>query len=339
MSLALHPGAVRAGRASAPARPPVVALVLVAAVVAVVPASLMIGSRMLSPADLASSTGEAIALARLDRTVLGLVVGASLGLVGALMQGLTRNPLADPGILGVNAGAALAMVTGMSVFGISSLSLNVWLAFAGAAAAMALVHGVAALGRGGATPAKLAIAGAILTAAATSWTSAILLLDSKTMESFRYWQIGTVAGRDLSLVVSLSPFLAIGLLLGLTSARRLNALALGDDMARGLGRRVIADRLVLGATIVLLAGCATALAGPIAFVGLLVPHAVRSVAGPDHRALLPLSAVAGAVLLVLADVIGRVILPPTEVQVGVMAAAVGVPFFLALVRRGRVGGL
>ena len=195
------------------------------------------------------------------------------------------------------------------------------------------------LGRGGATPAKLAIAGAILTAAATSWTSAILLLDSKTMESFRYWQIGTVAGRELSLVVSLSPFLAIGLLLGLTSARRLNALALGDDMARGLGRRVIADRLVLGATIVLLAGCATALAGPIAFVGLLVPHAVRSVAGPDHRALLPLSAVAGAVLLVLADVIGRVILPPTEVQVGVMAAAVGVPFFLALVRRGRVGGL
>lgn len=317
------------------------AATLVAAVVAVSALSVLIGSRWIDPGTLFDSTHRyhAVALARFDRTILGLAVGGALGLVGALMQGLTRNPIADPGILGINAGASLAMVLGLSVLGITDQQLHVWLAFGGAAAAMLLVHGIAAFGRDGATPVKVAIAGAAITAGVTSWTTAILLTDKKTMESFRYWQVGTIGGRDLDLLISTLPFLGVGLLLGLTSMRRLNALALGDDVARGLGRRVGVDRAVLGTAIVLLAGCATALAGPIAFVGLMVPHAVRAMVGPDYRRVLPLSLLAGAALLVAADVLGRVILPPSEMQVGIMAALVGVPFFLALVRRGRIGSL
>lgn len=314
---------------------------LVAAVVGVSALSVLIGSRWIAPGTLfdPASPLHAVALARLDRTILGLAVGGALGLVGALMQGLTRNPVADPGILGINAGASLAMVVGLASFDISDQQVHVWLAFAGAAAAMVLVHGIAAFGRDGATPVKVAIAGAAITAGVTSWTTALLLTDKQTMESFRYWQVGTVGGRDLDLLISTLPFLGAGLVLGLTSVRRLNALALGDDVARGLGRRVGLDRLVLGIAIVLLAGCATALAGPIAFVGLMVPHAVRAVVGPDYRRVLPLSLLGGAVLLVAADVLGRVVLPPSEMQVGIMAALVGVPFFLALVRRGRIGVL
>lgn len=336
-------GPVDTPRAASPARrrTTIVAATLVAAVLASCAASVLIGARWLEPDVLldAADPRHAVALARIDRTLLGLAVGGALGLVGALMQGLTRNPLADPGILGINAGASLAMVIGLSSFDISAQGVQVWLAFAGAAAAMVLVHGVAAFGRDGVTPVKVAIAGAAVTAAVMSWTSGILLTDKQTMESFRYWQVGTLGGRELDLLATAGPFLILGCVLGLTSSRRLNALALGDDTARGLGRRVGLDRAVLGVAIVLLAGCATALAGPIAFVGLMVPHAVRAAVGPDHRVVLPLSLLAGAALLLVADVIGRVLLPPSEVQVGIMAAIIGAPFFLALVRRGRIGAL
>ena len=317
------------------------AIVMVAAVAGVVVLSTVVGSRAVSPGALldASDPLHAVYVARLERTLLGLVVGASLGLAGACMQGLTRNPLADPGLLGVNAGASFAMVLAISVFGVSQLSDYLWFAFAGAAVAAVLVHAVASLGRDGATPMKLAIAGAAVTAAVTSWTSGMLLVDRKTMETFRYWQVGTVGGRGLDVLLTGLPFLVLGAALALTGSRLLNALALGDDVARGLGRRTARDGLVIGLAIVLLAGGATALAGPIAFVGLLVPHGVRIVLGSDYARVLPFSAAVGAVFVVLADTVGRVVLPPAEVQVGIMTAVVGVPVFLALLRRGRLGGL
>jgi iron complex transport system permease protein len=296
---------------------------------------------MVSPAAALDPTdrGYAIVQARIPRTCLALAVGAALGLAGAIMQGLTRNPLADPGILGVNAGASFAMVLALSVFGISALSAYLWFAFAGAALAMVAVHVIASFGREGATPVKLAIAGAALAAALTSWTSGVLLTDRQTMETFRFWQVGTVGGRDFDILLTGLPFLVVGMVVALGSARLLNTLALGDDLARGLGRRRGRDRLVLGAAVVLLAGGATALAGPIAFVGLIVPHGVRAVVGSDYAAVLPYSVGYGAVLVVVADVAGRVVLPPTEVQVGIMTAVVGVPVFLRLVRRGRLGAM
>lgn len=315
--------------------------VLGAALLVAVAASLVVGARAI-PLAAILDPGHAmhgIAEARIDRTLLGIAVGGALGLVGALMQGLTRNPLADPGILGINAGASLAMVLAISLFDFSDLRTYVWFGFLGAGVAMVLVHVVAAFGRDGATPMKIAIGGAAVTAAVTSWTQAVLLTDSQTIEAFRLWSVGTVGGRDTGVLLVGLPFLLAGAVLGLGSVRSLNALALGDDLARGLGRRVAVDRFVIGLAIVLLAGASTALAGPIAFVGLIVPHAVRAVVGPDYRRVLPFSVGAGAVLVVAADTLGRVVLPPGEVQVGIMTAVVGAPVFLLLVRRGRMGAL
>jgi iron complex transport system permease protein len=322
------------GRRRRPALPVSVAMsIAVLAGAAVL--SLLVGARAV-PLDAVWDAGHPlhpVVEARLDRTVLGLAVGAALGLAGALMQGLTRNPLADPGILGVNAGATFAMVVGMTTFGASAMGQFLPLAFVGAAIAAAVVHGIASLGRDGATPMKLAITGAALSAGLASWTTGLLLTDRKTMESFRYWQVGTVAGRDTDVLLTGLPSLLVGALLALAGARLLNTLALGDDLARGLGRHTTRDRLVIALAIVLLAGTATALAGPIAFVGLVVPHVVRALVGPDHRRLLPFSMLGGAVLVVVADTVGRVVLPPAEVQVGIMAAIVGVPVFIALIRR------
>lgn len=297
--------------------------------------SLLVGARAVPLGAVWDSSHplHAIVQVRFERTVLGFAVGAALGLAGALMQGLTRNPLADPGILGVNAGATFAMVVGMTTLGLTSMGQFLPMAFLGAAAAAIVVHAVASLGRDGATPMKLAITGAALTAGLASWTTGLLLADRRTMESFRFWQVGTIGGRGFDVLLAGLPFLLVGALLALTGTRLLNTLALGEDLARGLGRRTTRDRLVVALAIVLLAGTATALAGPIAFVGLVVPHAVRSVVGPDYTRVLPISMLAGAALLVAADTVGRVVLPPSEVQVGVMAAAVGVPVFLALIRR------
>jgi iron complex transport system permease protein len=317
------------------------AAILVVAVLVVSVLSVLVGSTSISPGALldGSDPDHPVAMARLARTCLGLAVGAALGLAGGCMQGLTRNPLADPGILGINAGASFAMVLAISAFGVSDLSAYLWFAFAGAALTMVAVHLIAALGRDGATPVKLAIAGAAITAALTSWTSGVLLIDRATMESFRFWQVGTIGGRSFDVLLTGLPFLTVGAVLALASFRLLNALALGDDLARGLGRRVARDRLVLGLACVLLAGGATALAGPIAFLGLIVPHGVRAAVGGDYAKVLPFSLGYGAVLIVLADVVGRVVLPPAEVQVGIMTAVVGVPAFLYLVRRGRMGAL
>jgi iron complex transport system permease protein len=335
--------------APAPARPrPAPAKVatatvatLVAALVVVGIASVLIGSRSVTPAAVFDQEHQdhAIAVTRVARTLLALAVGAALGLAGACMQGLTRNPLADPGILGVNAGASFAMVVAISFLGISELSGYIWFAFVGAALATVAVHLIASFGRDGATPMKLAIAGAALTAAVASWTSGVLLTDRQTMETFRFWQVGTVGGRDTDVLMTGLPFLVSGAVLALFSARMLNTLALGDDVARSLGRRTTRDRILVGLAIVVLAGTATALAGPIAFVGLIVPHAVRAVVGSSYALILPFSMGYGAVLVMAADTVGRVILPPTEVQVGIMTAVIGVPVFLWLIVKGRLGAL
>ena len=314
---------------------PVSVAVVIAALAGATALSLLVGARAVPPAALwdAGDPLHPVMAARVERTLLGAAMGAALGLAGALMQGLTRNPLADPGILGVNAGATFAMVVAMTGLGLSGVADLLPAAFAGAALAALAVHGIAAVGRGGATPTKLVVTGAAISAGLSSWTTGLLLADRRTMESFRFWQVGTVGGRGLDVLLTGLPFLVVGALLALTGARLLDTLALGDDLARGLGRHTTRDRLVVAVAVVLLAGTATALAGPIAFVGLVVPHVVRALAGPAHARVLPLSMLAGAVLVVVADTVGRVLLPPAEVQVGIMAAAVGVPVLVALVRR------
>ncbi|MBA9004034.1 FecCD family ABC transporter permease [Thermomonospora cellulosilytica] len=270
---------------------------------------------------------------RVPRTLIGLLAGAALGLAGAMVQGLTRNPLADPGILGVNAGAALAVVLAISVLGVGDLSGYVWFGFAGAAAAVVLVYGIGSLGRDGATPLKITLAGAALTAALGSFTTAVLLTDTMSFDQFRFWQVGGLAGRDAAVVAQAAPFLAVAMVLALCCGRVLNALALGDDMARAWGRNVAVSRAVCGLAIVLLSGGATALAGPIAFVGLAVPHLARFVTGPDHRWLLPYSMLLGPLLLLAADIAGRVVARPGEIQAGIVTAVIGAPVLVALARR------
>ena len=276
---------------------------------------------------------------RVPRTALGLLVGLALGLAGATMQGVTRNPSADPGLLGVDAGAALFVVVGIYVFDLSSLLAYVWFAFAGAAAASVVVYGLGSLGREGATPVKLALAGAAVTALLASFTSAVLIIDLATLDQFRFWAVGSLAGRDADVVWQVLPFIVVGGVLALASGRLLNALSLGDDVARSLGQRVGLARGLSAASVVLLCGAATAAAGPIGFVGLVVPHVPRAITGPDYRWVLPYSAVLGAVLLLGADTVGRVVARPGEVQVGIVTAIVGAPFFVALVRRRKLAEL
>ena len=330
-------------------RGPRTAWLLAAVVVLVVVccASLAVGARGLSletvwqalsqfnPAD----GDHAVVHARIPRTVLGLLAGAALGLAGAAMQGVARNPLADPGIIGVNAGAALAVVTGIYVFGVSSLTGYIWFGFIGAAAAAVVVYLIASMGRDGATPVKLALAGAALSAGLFSLMNVILVSSQDTLDRFRFWQVGGIAGRDWSVVLPGLPFLIVGALIVLLAGRVLNSLALGADVARGLGQNVGLARAVTALGIVLLCGSATALAGPIGFVGLVVPHAVRSLTGPDYRWILPFSAVLAPALLLVSDVAGRVILLPGEVPAGIMTALIGAPVFVWLVRRGKGAGL
>jgi iron complex transport system permease protein len=272
---------------------------------------------------------------RVPRTVLGLVAGAALGLAGALMQGLTRNPIADPGLLGVNGGASLAVVVGITWFGVGDPAGYVWFALAGAAGAAVLVHLIAAAGPDGATPVRLALVGAALAAVATSLVTLVLLTRLDTLDQYRFWAVGSLVGRPLEAVVSLAPFLVLGGGLALMSARLLDALALGEDVARGLGQNVARGRVAVLAAVVLLCGGATALVGPIAFVGLVVPHVARRFTGTDHRWVLPCSALLGALLLLVADVIGRLVVRPGELEAGLVVALVGAPVMITLIRRTR----
>lgn len=323
-----------------------VLLCLLVALGLVVVASFALGSRDIPFADvIAALTGNGTAtdaLVVLDlrgpRTVIGLTAGAALGLAGALMQGLTRNPLADPGILGVNAGASLAVIVAISVFGVRAPSGFVWFAFVGAAAATVLVYAVGS-GRTGATPLSLTLAGAAVTALLTSFISLVLLTDLGTLDQFRFWQVGSLVGRGLETVVVIAPFLVGGAVLALALGPRLNALALGDDVARGLGQSVGRSRVLAGVAIVVLCGGATAIAGPIAFVGLVVPHIARILIGPDNRWILVYSVVLGPILLLVADIVGRLIVPPGELEAGLLVAVVGAPVLIALVRRAKGAAL
>jgi iron complex transport system permease protein len=309
-------------------------------------ASVRFGVRAVGLADVLSglaggdhSIAEAAVRKRVPRTVLAMLVGAALGMCGVVLQGVTRNPLADPGILGVTTGASLAVVSGIAFFGLSSPTAFVWVAIAGAGAAAVFVYAVGSIGRGGATPLRLALAGAATAAAFNSLISAILLPRIDVMNVFRFWQIGGVGGASFARIGLVLPFLVVGALVCLGSARGLNSLALGDDVASGLGVRVGRTRLLAAAGAILLCGAATAVAGPIAFVALCVPHLCRLLVGIDHRWLLPASMVVGAVLLTAADVVGRVVARPAEVDVGIITALLGAPVFILIVRRQKVRAL
>lgn len=281
----------------------------------------------------------AIVEKRLPRTVVGIIVGAALGLSGTIAQGLTRNPLADPGILGVNQGAALAVVVAITVFGATGPGSYLWFAIAGAAIAAAIVWVLSSRGRDGATPGKLALAGAAVSAALFSLVSAMLIVSREALEAMRFWQVGALAGRGFDVLLPVVPVLVVAACVALASGRTLNLFALGDETAAALGVRIKRARAFLAAVIVVLAAAATAVAGPIAFVGLVVPHIVRRIVGPDYRWILLFAAPAASILLVAADVAARVVARPGELQVGIVVAAVGAPLFIALVRRGRMTGL
>lgn len=306
-------------------------------------ASVAFGARDVSIDDILAAlggrtdtVGQAAVVARIPRTVLAMLVGAALALAGTTMQAVTRNPLADPGILGVSGGAALAVVVGIAFFGLANPFSYLVVAIAGAAAAAVFVYAVGSLGRGGATPLKLALAGAASSAAFMSLVSAVLLPRVDVMDTFRFWQVGGVGGATWERITMVAPVLAAGALVCVLFARGMNSLALGDDLAAGLGENVVRTRLVSSAGAVVLCGAATAVAGPIGFVGLVVPHMCRLLVGPDHRWLLPFSAITGAGLLVAADVIGRVVARPEEIQVGIVTAIIGAPVFIWIVRRQKV---
>ncbi|AWT42277.1 MULTISPECIES: FecCD family ABC transporter permease [Streptomyces] len=334
----------RADAASAPparrAIRPLGLLVAVAVLAAVVVASIAIGARQLSLEQVwhglfqATGTyGDTVVDDRLARTLLGLLAGVALGLSGAVLQALTRNPLADPGLLGINAGASAAVVTAITYLGVTSLTGYVWFAFLGAAVVGALVWFLG--GSRGATPVRLALAGTAITAALYGFVQAVMIMDDAALGKMRFWTVGSLnTATDLTLRQVL-PFIAAGTLLSLALARPLNAMAMGDDTAKALGAHLGRTRALAMLAATVLCGAATAACGPIMFVGLMVPHVVRSFTGPDLRWILPYAAVLSPVLLLGADVLGRVVARPAELQVGIVTAVLGGPVFIFLVRRRR----
>jgi iron complex transport system permease protein len=273
---------------------------------------------------------------RIPRTLIGLAAGIALGLAGALMQALTRNPLADPGILGINAGAAVAVVLAIRVLGVASLTGYIWFAFAGAAGAFSVVYLLGTRGRAGASPERLALAGAAVGYALLAVTNAVALLDVTTFDRYRLWTVGSLAGRDLTVLWGVLPFILAGTLLTFGLGPSLNIIALGEDTARALGANLNRTRVLSAVAITLLCGAATAAVGPIAFVGLAVPHIARTLVGPDQRWLLPYSLVLAPILLLLADIVGRLVARPGELQAGLVTAFIGAPIFLAVVLHRRI---
>ncbi|AKU18347.1 FecCD family ABC transporter permease [Luteipulveratus mongoliensis] len=313
---------------------------LALAVVIVALLSLMIGNKLLAPGRVVSvlvdSDGsEAAAIIhglRLPRTLLLIVVGAALGVAGALMQGHTRNPLADPGLLGVEAGASLAVVIGIFSFGISSALAYTWFAMAGAGLAAWLVFAIGST-RGGPNPTTLVLAGSAVSALAAALTSAIVTSDVSTLDDYRFWAVGSAAGRGLDVLWQVLPFIVVGLVLAAASAPGINLLQLGDDVAVSLGMSPARQKAMGISAIMLLSGAAVAACGPIVFVGLVVPHVARYVAGLDYRWLVPYAGLIGALILTAADIVGRVVAGGRELQVGIVMALIGGPAFVVLVRR------
>ena len=322
-------------------------LVVLALLAIVTVLSVMVGSRDLPLSTVwdaltGADTGrdaQVVTTLRIPRTVMGLLVGAALGVAGALIQAVTRNPLADPGILGVNAGSAFAVAMGVGLLGVTAPSGYVWFAFGGALVTTVLVYLVGSIGRGSVSPAQLTLAGVALGAVLSGITSALLLADQETFSVIRAWEAGSFADRGGEVISATAPFLVVGLVIALALGPALNAVALGDDLAHALGAKVLRTRVLSLLAITLLAGSATAMAGPVAFVGLMIPHIARWIVGPDQRWIIAYSVLLAPVLTIAADVLGRVILPTGEMQVGIVTAFLGAPVLVLLVRRERVSGL
>lgn len=310
-------------------------------------ASLALGSRNIGLKDVlgaifqsgSTSFDALVVRERIPRTVFSIIAGASLGVSGALMQAITRNPIADPSVLGVNTGASLFVVSGIAFFHISTANQYIWFALAGAAVTAVFVYRIGSMGSGGATPIKLALAGAATTAALSSLVSAVILPRTEVMNAFRFWQVGSVGGATYEGILSVAPFLIVGLLMGIFSAPALNALALGDDVATGLGVNTVLVRGVGALAGVLLCGATTAIAGPIGFVGLMIPHVMRLLCGPNMRYIVPMSAIGGAILLTVSDVIGRLIGYPGELEAGIITAFFGAPILILIAMRAKVRSL
>jgi len=322
-------------------------IVLTAALVGLCLASLAIGSKPIDVGTvwrvLFDNDGSDAAIIvhelRIPRTLLGLLVGCALGMSGALMQGHTRNPLAEPALLGVTAGAAAAVVAAIKFLDVTSPIGYVWFAMAGALLAATAVFAIGSGVSRTPSPLSLVLAGSAVTALLASLTTSLLMNDTTTINYYRFWIVGSLSGRDMSVVAQLAPFMIVGGVIALMHTGALNLLSLGDDVARGLGQHVGRARTIGLVATVLLAGAATAACGPIAFLGLIVPHVARFVTGPDYRFLMPYSALVGAIVLLLSDILGRVLARPGELQVGIVLAVIGGPFFIALVRRRRLSTL
>ncbi|MFJ8535192.1 FecCD family ABC transporter permease [Streptomyces sp. NPDC093591] len=319
-------------------------LVSVLILVVVATASIAIGAKQLSMGEVwhglfegSGTYGDVVVEDRISRTVLGLLAGAALGLAGAVLQALTRNPLADPGLLGINAGASAAVVTAITFFGVTSLSGYVWFAFLGAAAVGAMVWFLG--GSRGATPVRLALAGTAISAALYGYLQAVMIMDDVALNKMRFWTVGSLSSATDSTITQVLPFLLAGTVLALALARPLNAMEMGDDTAKALGANLNRTRVLSMLAATVLCGAATAACGPIVFVGLMVPHIVRSFTGPDLRWILPYAAVLSPVLLLGADVLGRIVARPSELQVGIVTAILGGPVFIFLVRRRRTAQL
>ncbi|WP_406289996.1 FecCD family ABC transporter permease [Streptomyces sp. NBC_00209] len=321
---------------------------LAVAVLAVAALSLAVGARALTPAEVwhglfaapesdqrLSEIRLIVQTVRVPRTVLGIVAGLALGVGGALIQGYTRNPIADTGLVGVNAGASFAVVSVIAVFGFTDPLQYVWFGFLGSAVAGVVVFGLASIGRGAGNPLTLALAGQGVTVFLAAMTTAVALSDVKSLNALRFWNSGSVAGIGFDVIRPVTAFVAVGLVLAAVMLPSLNLLNLGDDVARGLGVNIALSRTVGIVAVTLLAGAATAACGPIAFLGLMVAHVARYLTGPDYRWLVPYAGLLGALVLLVCDIVGRLVVRPGELDAGVVVSLLGAPFFAVLVWRGK----
>ena len=285
------------------------------------------------------SLETAIILQRIPRTVFGILAGGALGISGALMQSITRNPIADPSILGVNTGASLFVVAGIAFFNITVAYQYIWLAIIGAGVTAVFVYSVASMGKDGATPLKLALSGSAVSIVLGSLVSTIMLPNNRVMEAFRFWQVGSIGSATWENIMLISPFLIVGFIISMFISGYLNNLALGDEAATALGTNVVMTRTIGALSSVLLCGATTALAGPIGFVGLIIPHIIRLIFGSERSKRLPLSFLGSAILMLVSDIIGRIISLPGETEVGIVTAVLGAPVFILAIRKGRVKSL
>lgn len=349
MSVALDDGtaAARPGLVASNAQRLFWLLVAGAVLVIVVILGIAVGSRDIPLATVVDalfhyndSDDHAIVMTlRLPRTLLGLLTGAALGISGALIQALTRNPLADPGILGVNAGASFFVALAVGYFGVTSIGSYIWFAFAGAVVATVLVYAIGSVGRGAATPIRLTLAGVAIGAVLSGVTTGLTLLNPVAFERLRFWNAGSLTAPGFETIIVVSPFILVGLALALAVSRPLNAVALGDDLAASLGANIVRIRVLVVIAVTLLAGAATAAAGPIAFVGLMVPHVARWISGPDQRWIAAFTIVLAPILMIVSDILGRIVMRPGELQVGIVTAFVGAPVLILLARRRKVSAL